>query len=202
MKTKPDDTLLTLWMDGELEGKDLELVEAWVKDHPELLAERNAVQAMTASLRENIPAQEEPPYPDFFNQRILRTIEEEEFENATHAPKNTRNFWQWLSLPAVAAAMALCFYLGSQTSTTPATQPSAVAQAPTSKDLNTDLESTVYTPDSHVQADIFESDEANATVIVLTGLPDIPDDIDITGEPIQKKSNGVMVNTDREKYTY
>jgi len=129
MKTKldePNDILLTRWMDGELDGKDLARVEAWVAEHPELLAERDAVQAMSASLKENIPASEEPPYPDFFNHRILRTIEEERLtaiEPTKETPqKNTRNLWQWLSLPIAAAAMAVCFYWGAQTATPPTTQ--------------------------------------------------------------------------------
>ena len=212
MKTKldePNDILLTRWMDGELDGKDLAHVDAWVAEHPELLAERNAVQAMTASLKENIPASEEPPYPDFFNHRILRTIEEERLtgiEPTKETPqKNTRNLWQWLSLPIAAAAMAVCFYWGAQTATPPTTQTATLAQNSqntSTEDSSLHLASTVYTPDSHVQADIFESDKAHATVIVLTGLQDIPADMEITGETIRKNPNGVMVNTDHTNYTY
>ena len=89
MKTKPDETTLTLWMDGELEGDELTRIEAWAQDHPEILAERDAVQAMSANIRGNIPASIEPPYPKFFNQHILRHIDDEVIPAAIEQQKGS-----------------------------------------------------------------------------------------------------------------
>ena len=77
MKTPPDETTLTLWMDGQLTGTELESMEAWAQQHPELLAERDAIQAMTQSIQDTLPSSQEPPYPEFFNQQIMKSIQEE-----------------------------------------------------------------------------------------------------------------------------
>ncbi len=73
----PDEATLTLWMDGELDGDELTKMEAWAQEHPEVLAERDAMQAMNAEIKAAVPASLEPPYADFFNQRILRHIHDE-----------------------------------------------------------------------------------------------------------------------------
>ena len=54
-------------------------------------------------------------------------------------------------------------------------------------------------PDGDVRANIFSSDDNGATVIVLEGLEDIPDDFEIVGEPRHSRSassRAVMVNTE------
>lgn len=180
MNEAPDEALLTLWMDGELDGDELARVEAWARDHPELLAERDAVLAMRGHIRENIPASVEPPYPDFFNQRIMHRIDDELARASAdrHSGENG-NIWQlfsgklyrWLAFPAATAVMVLCFYLGTLTkdgSGQPAAQTIALTAAP-----------TIYTPDGDVRAAMFSSEEAGATVIVLEGLEDIPDDLEM-----------------------
>ncbi|MCP5536941.1 MAG: hypothetical protein H7A51_12010 [Akkermansiaceae bacterium] len=191
MKKQPDETTLTLWMDGELEGDELTRIEAWAQEHPEILAERDAVQAISARIKASIPSSVEPPYADFFNQRILRHIDDE--PPVTVAPRKAgvwQNFGRWLALPVTAAAMALCFYVGTQVgeNPTPASPVYTVAAAP-----------TVYTPDGDVSADMFKSDDAGATVIVLEGLEDIPDDLEMVGEPTRGKpgqAGAVMVNSE------
>lgn len=177
--------MLTQWMDGELEGEKLLQVESWVKDHPELLAERDAVQAMSANIQVNIPNSVDPPYPDFFNQRILRSIEEETAQQTALQVKS-RGFWQWLAMPLAAGAMAVCFYLGTQMNNTPSTSgaPLVVNKAP---------EASVYTPDGAVSANMFKSTDAKATVIVLEGLEDLPDDLEMAGGPSTEPSDSMMI---------
>ena len=94
MKTKPDETALTLWMDGELEGDELQRVEVWVREHPELLAERDAVQSMRASIKQHMPGSIEPPYPDFFNQHIFRHIDDEVVSTAEVSTRRKSGFWR------------------------------------------------------------------------------------------------------------
>lgn len=187
MIKQPDETTLTLWIDGDLEGEELHRVEAWAQDHPELLAERDAIRAMNTSIRDNVPASVEPPYADFFNQRILRHIEDEQRKPAPARPaRKNSGFWRWFAVPVAAAAMALCFYLGTRVSepTTITTPNNTIATV-----------STVYTPDGDVSSAMFRSEDAGATVIVLEGLADIPDDLEMVGSPHKDSSGTVMVST-------
>ena len=200
MKTKPKDITLTQWMDGELEGEELHSVEAWAQEHPELLKERDAVHAMSMSIREHVEADVEPPYPDFFNQKILRAIEEEEVAVVTQEEKGVRGFWQWLTapiaIPVAMVAMVLCFYLGTQVDNHPSAYdgPSMVA-VPTSA-------GSVYTPDGAVSAVIFKSDKAEATVIVLEGLNDIPDDLEMAGGPSVVSEGTMMIHAEEVDRTF
>ncbi len=206
MKTKPDDITLTQWMDGELDGDELIRVEAWVQGHPELLAERDAEQAMSASIREHVVGSEEPPYPDFFNQRILRAIKEDQRAEQQAVSTNvgqtsSRGFWQWVLAPMAAGAMAVCFYLGTQVGgDTPAASgvdPVAIVQVEAP---------SVYTPDGAVRADMFKSDDAESMVIVLEGLDDLPDDLEMAGGPTSRPTTGssdaMMISTEQDNRIY
>lgn len=186
MKTPPDETTLTLWMDGLLEGEELQNLEAWAKENPELLAERDALQTMNQDIQVLVPSSVEPPYPDFFNQRIMNALAEEiPVEEA--APEQSRGgIWSMLAAPLAAGAMAFCFYLGTQISS-PQTRTTYKAVAA--------VESTVYTPDTGVQADIFVDSTQEATIIVLEGLQDIPDDLEMAGGPNTGDPNRILVNT-------
>lgn len=187
MKTPPDETTLTLWMDGLLEGEELQQMEAWAQQHPELLAEREAIQSMCQDIKSTVPNSVEPPYPDFFNQRIMNAIKEET-PAPTHAvEKNSNGFWKWLAAPLAAGAMALCFYLGTQAST---------PEVSTANHTATLAAPTVYTPDNGVQANIFVDDTQAATVIVIEGLQDIPDDLGMAGSPRIDDPNKVMISSD------
>ena len=194
----PDEAMLTLWIDGELSGDELAQVELWAQDHPELLAERDAVRAMQSNIQANMPASVEPPYADFFNQRILQAIENEKAESAGRV-RSTGSQWlgnklsKWLALPAAAAAMVMCFYMGTQVSHMPD------SVAPVAAVSAVSVEPAIYMPDGDVRANIFSSDDNGATVIVLEGLEDIPDDFEIVGEPRHSRSASsrvVTVNTE------
>jgi hypothetical protein len=177
----PDEAMLTLWIDGELSGDELA-----------------AVRAMQSNIQANMPASVEPPYADFFNQRILQAIENEKAESAARV-RSTGSQWlgnklnKWLALPAAAAAMVMCFYMGTQVSHMPD------SVAPVAAVSAVSVEPAIYMPDGDVRANIFSSDDNGATVIVLEGLEDIPDDFEIVGEPRHSRSASsrvVTVNTE------
>jgi len=203
MNTKPDDITLTQWMDGELEGEPLRRVETWAQEHPELLAERDAVHAMSANIREHIPDSIQPPYPDFFNQRILRTIHEDQMVASVKQPANTdkssRGFWQWLAMPIAAGAMALCFYLGTQMNNTPISPGTSGAPQVATNPIP---DSSVYTPDGSVKSDMFQTADSKAVVIVLEGLEAIPDDFEMAGGPTLEPSNSMMIKKDESQITF
>ena len=190
----PSEEQLTRWMDDELEGDELARMESWAKEHPEFQAEYDAVQAMRSDIRANIPASVEPPSGDFFNQRILRAIENDQLAAKKH-PAQQGNQWmawllnnKWLALPSAAAAMALCFYLGMQVNDKPQ-RLAPMAMMPTKP--------MIYTPDGDIKANVFSTTDNGATVIVLEGLDDIPDELEIAGEPYpraEQSSDIAMVN--------
>jgi len=186
--TQPDETTLTLWIDGELEGDALQRVEAWALENPEMIAQRDSIQAMSGNIKQHMPSSIEPPYPDFFNQHILRHIGDE--IPAGERSQKKSGFWRWFAMPVAACAMAVCFYMGTQVvEVSDSAPPLTVAQV-----------SPVYTPDGAVSANVFRSE--NATVIVLEGLADIPDDLEMVGASsergprLKSGSGAVFVNTE------
>ena len=196
MKMKPDENTLTQWMDGELEGDELQRVEKWAQEHPELLAEREAIQSLSSNLREHIADSVEPPYPDFFNQRILRTIEEDRITKASPSSASPWKWLQWLSAPLAAGAMAICFYVGTQVNQSPTNTENPVAIVKIAPD------STIYTPDGTVRSAMFKTSDAEATVIVLEGLDDLPDELEMAGEPSSRPSGSMMIHSNGSEHTY
>ena len=189
----PDEAMLTRWMDGELSGDELEQMESWAQEHPGILTERDAVQAMQKDIRDSVAADTEPPYADFFNQRILRIIANEP-ARASHDTRASGSHWlgwlwsKWLALPGAAMAMALCFYLGTQVSFLPPAQTAGAS---------TPGRPMIYTPDADIRANVFSSRNTGATVIVLEGLDDLPDDLEIAGNKgpaAEKQRHGLMAS--------
>lgn len=170
MNTKPDDTTLALWLDDELEGEELTQVEAWASMQPEQLAAREEIRRWRQMISASLPASEEPPAAEFFNERIQHAIRE-----ANHKTPTVSNVISWhrLWMPVAACAgMALAFWLGMTTNSDQGQAPILV-KAPTPTKLP-----YTYTPEHGVDAESFDS--AGATVIVLSGVDAIPDTIDFS----------------------
>jgi hypothetical protein len=174
MNTNPDETKLALWLDDELHGEELAAVESWASAHPEHLAAREEVRKWRGLMASAIPAAEEPPYAEFFNGRVARTIREQTTES--HVAAAQRRSWQSLLMPlAACAGMVLAFWLGGKTAKT-AIPEINVAGAPKAIPVDPIL----YTPIKGVKAEWFSSAEASATVIVLNGVDAIPDTMDFS----------------------
>jgi hypothetical protein len=65
MNTNPDETMLALWLDDELEGADLASVETWALTQPEQLAARDEIRRWRATMAAALPASEEPHIQTF-----------------------------------------------------------------------------------------------------------------------------------------
>lgn len=184
MNTNPDEAALALWLDDELEGGDLAAVEAWAATRPEQLAAREEVRRWRAMMASAIPASEEPPYPEFFNSRVLQSIREQAPKAAVAAKKSF--LWKsWLMPTAACAGMVLTFWVGTKTRTTADIN---VAGAPKA----IPVEPVVYTPESGVKAEWFASKKASATVVVLDGVTAIPDATDFSATvdvPMDRESD-------------
>lgn len=172
MNTNPDEEMLALWLDDELTGEELAGVEAWAGRNPEQIAAREEIRRWRRTIASALSATVEPPYPEFFNTRVLQAIREG--APAIVAPVARLPFWKaWLMPVTACAGMALAFWVGSKTATAPQYD---VAGAPKA----IPVEPVVYTPENGVDAEWFASAHASATVIVLRGVAAIPDSTDFS----------------------
>lgn len=172
MNTNPDEATLALWLDDELTGEELSAVEAWAAGQPDQLAARDEVRRWRAMLSAALPAVEEPPFPDFFNSRVMQGIRDSAPKPVTAKPMRFRN---WLMPLAACAGMALTFWIGKE-SQRPVEPVYNVAGAPRA----IPVDPLLYTPEKGVDAEWFASDNASATVIVLNGVAAIPDSTDFS----------------------
>lgn len=177
MNTNPDDTKLALWLDDELEGEELVAMEAACADNAGLLANREENRAWKQWITQSVPSTVEPPYGEFFNARILRGIERDTEEKAAVTKPSGGSTWKAWFMPAAAAAgMVLAFQLGARTQPAPQVVDIDVSNAPRA----IPVEPILYTPEQGVKARWFNSAQADAFVIVLDGVPAIPDAVDFS----------------------
>jgi len=178
MNTNPDETKLAMWLDDELNGTDLAEMETWAETQPEQIAARDELRNYKTLMSENIPASEDPPYPDFFVTRVNQGIRElEEAEQGSSTPTKQASgtrFWKsWLMPIAACAGMILAFSIGRQSSDqktiSTASQTSQTKQSP-----------LVYTPEEGVAAEWVSNSDSIASLIVLRGISAIPDSTDFS----------------------
>ncbi|MFZ9941760.1 MAG: hypothetical protein ACO3F7_06375 [Luteolibacter sp.] len=194
MNMPPDDATLALWLEDELDGEDFANVEAWAQSQPDQLAMRESARKWKAMINSGIPATEEPPYADFFNARIARSIREQQFQQSPQAKSaSVIPFWKKFTRPlAACAGMALTFWLGIHSRSIPVVD--EIAEIATVSEINQlagagdDLPAMVYTPVNGVSAEYFDSDDAAATVVILEGVAAIPDTVDLTKQTADNES--------------
>jgi len=174
MNTTPDESLLALWLDDELHGQELARVEAWASAQPDQLAAREEIRAFRNMISAAIPAEEEPPYPDFFNSRIEKAIREQTVKPASAAVGKFSLMRSWLFPATAVAGMAMAFWVGTQANR------SAAAPSVGKADEN-GASPVYYTPEQGVDAEWVKGQGSSATVIVLQGVTAIPDALDFSG---------------------
>jgi anti-sigma factor RsiW len=67
---RPDDGLLSAWLDGEIEGADRERVQAWLRDHPDDAAQVRLWAADRDALRARLASVVDEPIPE----RLTRVV--------------------------------------------------------------------------------------------------------------------------------
>lgn len=160
MNTKPDDEILALWVEDELEASRAADVDAWAQGQPEWLAHREVARETKALFGQaGLPVQD-VPYGEFFNARIQREIAEPQVPAAVVSARRKTG---WLVPATAAAGIALGFWAGRGAGPeTDATPPPVAEMAP-----------VLYTPEQGVDAELVTV--GDATVIVLDGVHAIPD---------------------------
>jgi len=173
---QPDKETILMWINGELAEDVLHDVEAWADENPTMASKLVADLEDPCLSKASIPAEIEPPYPDFLNARIQQAIEtEEKFEVRQNTTLLER--FKWFLAPAVCVAMAVCFLLGTQFGVQENGE--KVVVIPKEENL-------VYVPSETVSVKQYDSEEA--TVIILNGLEPIEDDDIVVISA--KKTNG------------
>jgi len=95
---RPDDTLLSAWLDGEVEGADCARIQAWLQEHPEDSARVRLWAADRDALRARFTPTLDEPIPERLTQAVWRRGGE-------------RRGWSW-GWPMQAAAAVVLFALG------------------------------------------------------------------------------------------
>jgi anti-sigma factor RsiW len=187
MNNKRLEELTTRAMDECLSGEEEREYALYLKAHPEAVAEVEAFKRIRAALRAEIPASQEPPYPEFFNSHLERMVRESE-QVAERAPAK-KSWWAsygtWL-IPASAAAI-LAFFAGMQI---------APPDAP-KRDAATAGLPAVYSPIASVHAEAVRDLGLGSALIILDGLDDLPDSVDLmqtAGGPIE--DDAVLVSSE------
>jgi hypothetical protein len=167
MNTPTEDHKLLRWLDGEMSVAEKTAFEAYLQTDPPLKAEAEFMQQISRDLRTHLPPEMPVPYPDFFNSQIQARLAQEENRQSLARASRGERFrglrLSWL-VAGVAAMLALSFarWMPSET--------------PTDQ-----LVHSIYAPSSSIQARSYHSGEAQATVLVLDGLEEMPANRKIVG---------------------
>lgn len=191
MNEQRKEELLTRWLDDALTDEEVREFEPVLAEHPEWRAERESYRKLRSELVATIPAEVEPPYPDFFNVHLQRLV-----ENASRRDRDPSRstlglgrLWTWWLAPAAAAAVVAAFILGMNSAPM---QPPGVVDAQGSE---------VYSPLSNVSTEVIQHDEAlGATLIVVEGLDELSDDDLVVGDGSLGGQHGYYVVTHGEVY--
>lgn len=190
---------LLRWADGLLEGERLDEVSKHLTAHPSLRAELEDFELVGKALREEIPAQQEPPYHDFFNTRIMRAVRDQQMAHYAEVARQPSLFEKlhWLVLPITAGALALAFVAGMKMAPIATSGPKSLAQS-----KNVEVQPSVYLPLSSLQANVVTSPDHEVNLIVLDGLKAIPDEVNFPlGKRDEKLSQGyILVNHTDDLY--
>lgn len=188
MKTPPDENDIVRWLDGEMDAAEKAAFEAELAADPALKTEMESLGTLGALLRKNVAADPPVPHADFFNSQIQVRIAQEEMDRRRQPAGRAAaggGLLDWLRRPwfvaaATAAVTALAIVLW---------QDRGAPAAGTSIVLSN------YTPNPEVRARAFHSDEANATVLMLDGLSEMPAEHKITGHRVFRSETDQEVAT-------
>lgn len=178
MKPPSEDHDLIRWLDGEMNDTELAAFEARLKDDPVLAKEAGELRALSAGIRDHLPAEMKVPHADFFNSQIQVRIEMDMDESPQKQTENASladSLLAWLRQPwfATAGAVALAV-LGF------------VWMRPHTQDTGHSLILSSYTPGLGVEASTYHDNDADATVLMLDGLDEVPADHKISGISVHR----------------
>ena len=180
--------LLTRWMDDKLSGEELAELDPILSEYPELHEEREEYLRLQKELREAIPMEADPPYPDFFNSHLERQIRELDQAQEQAAPRRSVGALDrmkiWWMAPAGTAAVVMAFLLGMKS-----------AQPDLENVMINATGSEVYSPLASVSTEVILDEDSEATLLVVEGLDPLSDNDLAIGQGFREGDHGYYVNT-------
>ena len=191
MKNDRKEELLTRWMDGGLSDEELRELEPVLDESPELHQERADYIRLREDLRAAMPAQVDPPFPDYFNSRLGRVIREGSGKSSSmespRAARGLNRLWFWWMVPAATGAVVFAFLLGMKRGQS--ANPAAVVDSAAG--------SEVYSPLASVSTEVILDRESNSTLLIVEGLAPL-EDVDLAvGGGFRDGRHGYYVNTEK-----
>ena len=185
MNDERKEELLTRWMDDVASNEDLRELEPVLAENPELHEEHADYVKLRDELKATLPAEVEPPYPDFFNSHLERLIRESNrAEKETSKAGGTRSWlWTLWMAPAAAAAIVAAFILGMNTA------------HPDSPGVVSAAGSEVYSPLTNVSTVVMPNEIPGATVLLVSGLERLADQDLVIGDGSNEGEHGLFVST-------
>lgn len=170
MKPPSENHDLIRWLDGEMMEAERASFEERLKHDPVLAGEARELRSLSEGIRAHLPAEMPVPHADFFNSQIqVRIAQMERTENRVREG-SAFSWLDWLRQPwlvaAGAAALAVLGFFLLRTG---------------DSENGQSLILSSYTPNTQVHARTFHDDSAQATVLMLDGLDDVPADRKISG---------------------
>ena len=177
MKPPSEEHDLIRWLDGEMNETERAAFEARIKANPALAQEAEEMRALSAGIRAHLPAEMSVPHADFFNSQIQVRIGQMEIDEARRGEAVAPvlgSLLSWLRQSWLTAAGAVAVAVLAFLSLRP------------SSDSAHSLILSSYTPGAGVQAVTFHDNNADATVLMLDGLEEVPADRKISGVSISR----------------
>ncbi len=163
------------WIDGQANDADLQDAQ----NDPEIADDHAFFSRLSSDLKASVPSEKEPPFADFFNSQLQKRLRDldEDAAVAKSAPRWQVPAWLRLSwaLPLAAAAVLILSLAQIGMFGKRAPQGSQIIYA--------------YTPDESVKAEAKYNLEADAMVIRLDGVDDLPESFDLMLVGRERKSD-------------
>lgn len=158
------------WLDEEMPADERATFEQTLASSPELQAEVASARELSRLLKQELPGEMEMPHADFFNSQIQVRLAQMDQEERRAAPAARSGWLNWLRTPWLIGAAAAVLGI--------------LLLRPGGDKSDSQLDTLVmstYAPNPKVIVSAFHSDEAEATVLMLEGLEELPADRKVVG---------------------
>ena len=189
MNNDRKEELLTRWMDDGLSEKEMKELEPILASSPELHEERARFISLRERLRDCVPRELDPPFPDYFNSHLERLVKAE--NSAPERREVSGSFsafnrrWLWWMAPAVTCAVVFAFLLGMK---------SAQSGNASSRLVGSGSDSEVYSPLTNVSTQVILDTNSDSTLLVVEGLAPLSDSDLALGARFFNGRHGYYVN--------